>query len=45
MRGRLVPSLEQLEFLETVDLHSNALTGPLPLSWGNPGTFPQLVDL
>ncbi|KAL4424194.1 hypothetical protein ABPG75_001495 [Micractinium tetrahymenae] len=47
MRGRLAPGLEGLQFLQTLDLSWNALTGTLPPQWGAAGTFLslQVLDL
>ena len=45
LRGRLVPGLELMPNLQSLDLTNNALGGPLPVAWGKPGGFPELVEL
>lgn len=45
MRGVLVPGLERLPFLNTLDLSWNALAGSLPPEWGASGAFPSLQAL
>lgn len=45
LRGTLRPGLHRLPSLATLHLHENALTGTLPVEWGDPGSFPALADL
>ena len=34
-----------MQSLVTLDLSNNSLSGPLPQAWGQPGAFPQLLEL
>ena len=45
MVGPLSSGLAQLEYLQTLNLAYNELTGPLPVEWGDNNTFLSLVDL
>ena len=42
--GQLTPGLQLLHDLQVLDLSHNALSGPLPVAWGNPGSFPSVVQ-
>ena len=42
--GQLTPGLQLLPDLQVLDLSHNALSGPLPVAWGNPGSFPSVVQ-
>eukprot|EP00887_Chlorella_sp_A99_P007439 scaffold2.g7439.t1 len=44
LQGQLPIGLAQLAHLQTLDLSNNSLSGPMPPEWGNPGSFPELVD-
>ena len=45
LRGRLVSSLQMLQFLEVLHLGNNSLGGDLPVEWGDPESFPALLEL
>ena len=47
LQGQLPASLGQLPALQTLNLGSNALSGPLPVGWGSSGGLQNLsfVDL
>ncbi|PRW21099.1 serine threonine- kinase [Chlorella sorokiniana] len=45
MRGTLGPGIEQLQYLQILDLGGNALNGTLPVLWGLAGAFPALQIL
>ena len=38
-------SLQILQFLEVVHLGNNSLGGELPIEWGDPDSFPALLEL
>lgn len=45
LRGRLRPGLHRLQHLTILYLNNNELEGPLPPEWGEPGGFPELLEL
>jgi hypothetical protein len=45
LQGRLVSSLQKLQFLEVLHLGNNSLGGDLPDEWGDPDSFPALKEL
>lgn len=45
LQGRLSDSLAQMQHLAQLDLSNNSLSGPLPEAWGQPDSFPELLDL
>jgi hypothetical protein len=45
MRGQLRPGIQRLQHLELLYLDNNELYGPLPPEWGEPGGFPELLEL
>ena len=45
LQGQLPASLGQLPALQTLNLGSNALSGPLPTSWGSDGGLRKLSFL
>ena len=42
--GQLTSGLQLLPDLQILDLSMNALSGPLPVAWGNPDSFPSVVQ-
>lgn len=45
MRGQLQSGLQRLPHLEVLALRENELAGPLPTAWGEPGSFPELLEM
>lgn len=45
LRGQLKPGLNRLQHLEYLHIHGNQLSGPLPVEWGEPDSFPELLEL
>ena len=43
--GRLGGSINRLQHLRVLHLGNNSLSGPLPVEWGEPGSFPELEEL
>ncbi|KAL4419698.1 hypothetical protein ABPG75_006796 [Micractinium tetrahymenae] len=44
MKGRLRPGIHRLQHLEVFHAQGNQLTGPLPPEWGQPNSFPELLE-
>ncbi|KAI3425130.1 hypothetical protein D9Q98_008902 [Chlorella vulgaris] len=45
LRGQLTPGLHRLQHLVYLYLDGNELSGPLPVEWGEPYSFPELLEL
>jgi hypothetical protein len=45
LKGQLRGGLQRLPHLEYLHVDGNQLTGPLPSEWGEPGSFPELLEL
>ncbi|KAL4437815.1 hypothetical protein ABPG77_005727 [Micractinium sp. CCAP 211/92] len=44
MRGRLRPGINRLQHLEVFHVQGNQLSGTLPPEWGEPNSFPELLE-
>ncbi len=45
LRGRLTSGIHRLQHIAYLHLEGNALSGPLPLAWGEPQSFQSLLEL